>query len=83
MIQYFLVEPRLSEGPVEVCPPVVGVGGGRTTLTPSCPLLPQRFELCLVDHQQADEHEEAAQHHGGGDALRGVVLAVEVRLLGI
>ena len=52
-------------------------------MSPGLTLLPQRFELCLVDDQQADEHEEPAQHHGRGDALRGVVLAVEIRLLGI
>ena len=79
MSQYFLVKPRLGHGPVEIGP----VGGGRAALASSRSLLPERFELCFVDHQQADEHEEPAQHHGRGDALRRVVLAVEIRLLGI
>ena len=79
MIQYFLVKPRLSERLVEIRP----VGGGRAALASSGSLLPERFELSFVDNKQADEHEEAAQHHGRGDALRGVVLAVEIRLLGI
>lgn len=59
------------------------MAGGRAALASSDPLLPERFELSFVDHQQADEHEEPAQHHGRGDALRGVILAVEIRLLGI
>ena len=59
------------------------MGVGRAALTSSYSLLPERFELSFVDNQQADEHEEAAQHHGRGDALRRVVLAVEVGLLGI
>ena len=81
MIQYFLVQSGPSQGPVEIC--LAGRVARGTALTASRALLPERLELGLVDHQQADEHEEAAQHHGGGDALRGVVLAVEIRLLGI
>ena len=77
MSQYFLVEPRLGQGPVEIGP----VGGGRAALASSRPLLPERFELGFVDHQQADEHEEAAEHHGGGHTLGRVVLGVELLLL--
>ena len=78
MSQYFLVKPRLGQGPVEIGP----VGGGRAALASSRPLLPERFELGFVDHQQADEHEEPAQHHGRGHALRLVILGVELASLG-
>ena len=81
MIQYFLVQAGPSQGPVEISH--AGRVGRGAALAPSRALLPERLELGLVDHQQADEHEEAAQHDGRGDALRGVVLAVEVRLLGV
>ena len=78
MSQYFLVKPRLGHGPVEIGP----VGGGRAALASSRSLLPERFELSFVDHQQADEHEEPPQHHGGRHPFRGVVLGVESLLFG-
>ena len=59
---------------------VPGDHGG--ALRPVAPLLVPGLQLGLVQHQQADEDEEATQDAGGVDALDGLVLFIEDSLLG-
>ena len=44
-------------------------------------LFPHRFELGLVEDQEADKDKEAAQDPGCIDALHGLILGVERLLL--
>ena len=62
---------------------VSGELGAVTSVLSAClPLLPERLELRLVHHQQADQHEEPAQDDGSRHTFSRVVLGVESLLFG-
>ena len=58
------------------------LGAVTSVLSAGLPLLPERLELRLVHHQQADQHKEPAQDDGSRHTFSRVVLGVESLLFG-